>query len=503
MTAALPELPERGSLDALPLPHLFLELTRRSFSGALLLTRDEVEKRVLWQDGVPVLAESNVPSESLGIQLLDAGAITQADHERLVETIEERGCKEGTALLGLQLVAPVDLFAALKLQLRRRVLECFGWPRGLWALEPGEVAADAVALRYDPLVLVREGLALHWSAERLLAASRAKNARYATTTPRASALAERLGGGDALAGLLESLDGRTAWGPYVGELTDPLLLAAVWLLDVEGALDWRDEPAAAPEPDAPPPPEAPPEIEIVLAGAESAAATSADPRARAVASGRAASASQRGAAELRGEIEQLLARIADLDHYEALGVEPDAKPAEIKRAYFSAAKRFHPDALARMGLDDVREEARRVFARIAQAHQVLSDAGRRAEYDRSLAAGAEDLDAARLVQAETLYRKAEILMRAGNFAGALEFLGPAVELWPDECAYQSALGWALYKKQPPDAKTASQHLELAVALDERDAVAHLRLGTVLRALGEKDRGAQLLARARQLDPKVQ
>jgi Flp pilus assembly protein TadD len=133
---------------------------------------------------------------------------------------------------------------------------------------------------------------------------------------------------------------------------------------------------------------------------------------------------------------------------------------------------------------------------------VLADPALRRDYDIALAGGSEDFDTARLVQAESLYRKAEILLRAGNFAGALDFLRPCVALWPEDTSYQSALGWALYKRSPSDPKAAREHLEKAVNLDAQDAIAHFRLGMVLRALGEEDDAATMLARAKRLDPKV-
>src|SRR5512145_188693 len=86
--------------------------SRCTAAGRLELSREGVTKRVWLRDGVPVLAESNLPSESLGIQLLDAGRITREDYARVVETVRERRCKEGAALLALGLVGPQDLFAA-------------------------------------------------------------------------------------------------------------------------------------------------------------------------------------------------------------------------------------------------------------------------------------------------------------------------------------------------------------------------------------------------------
>jgi hypothetical protein len=66
-TEATDAVPESGSIEALSLPIVLLRLYRRRFSGALRVARDGTEKRVLLRDGVPVMAESNLPSESLGI----------------------------------------------------------------------------------------------------------------------------------------------------------------------------------------------------------------------------------------------------------------------------------------------------------------------------------------------------------------------------------------------------------------------------------------------------
>jgi curved DNA-binding protein CbpA len=202
---------------------------------------------------------------------------------------------------------------------------------------------------------------------------------------------------------------------------------------------------------------------------------------------------------LRHKVLEKLAGLEQGDHYALLEVEPHTTAAEIKRAYFQAAKLYHPDALSRLGLDaETREMASRVFSEIGKAHAVLSDPERRRAYDATLKTDSTQIDANLLAQAETLFRKADILIKAGNFRGALDFAEPAVELWPEECAYQSALGWVLYKKTPSEPERAREHLERAARCDPNDGVNLFRLSAVLDTLGEKDASAKAQERAQSL-----
>lgn len=64
------------------------------------------------------------------------------------------------------------------------------------------------------------------------------------------------------------------------------------------------------------------------------------------------------------------------DYYEILGVEKNAGDTEIKRAYRSLAVKYHPDK----NPDDPAAEEK--FKEAAEAYSVLSDAQKRAAYDR-------------------------------------------------------------------------------------------------------------------------
>lgn len=64
-------------------------------------------------------------------------------------------------------------------------------------------------------------------------------------------------------------------------------------------------------------------------------------------------------------------------HYEELGVQPDATPAQIKEAYRRLAKMYHPDT----NKGDPRAEEK--FKRLNEAYKVLTDPEKRLSYHQS------------------------------------------------------------------------------------------------------------------------
>lgn len=72
------------------------------------------------------------------------------------------------------------------------------------------------------------------------------------------------------------------------------------------------------------------------------------------------------------------------DYYKVLGVEKNATPDEIKKAYRNLARKYHPDVS-----EEAKEVAEEKFKEVSEAYEVLSDAEKRKLYDQYGHAGVD------------------------------------------------------------------------------------------------------------------
>lgn len=81
------------------------------------------------------------------------------------------------------------------------------------------------------------------------------------------------------------------------------------------------------------------------------------------------------------EFEQKL----EIDEFGVLGVNHSADSRQIKRAYFSLSKRFHPDRYFRKNIGHHGSRLHAIFKRISEAYELLTDPASRKEIEARLA----------------------------------------------------------------------------------------------------------------------
>ena len=135
------------------------------------------------------------------------------------------------------------------------------------------------------------------------------------------------------------------------------------------------------------------------------------------------------------------AAVADTSLYVALGVEPSASEAAIKRGYYRKSLRLHPDK----NPDDPDAAAR--FMEVSHAYQTLSNPQRRAAYDRDGLAAVAKADAAgqdgALFEARmlfsTIFGSEDFEALVGQFSMAAEMAVEGREVSADERKFRQLL----------------------------------------------------------------
>jgi curved DNA-binding protein CbpA len=76
--------------------------------------------------------------------------------------------------------------------------------------------------------------------------------------------------------------------------------------------------------------------------------------------------------------------VALKNYYELLAIAPNAPVDEVKRAFRAQIARYHPDKVQHLG-QEFQSLASDRATELTEAYRILSDSGRRAEYDRAFA----------------------------------------------------------------------------------------------------------------------
>ena len=191
-------------------------------------------------------------------------------------------------------------------------------------------------------------------------------------------------------------------------------------------------------------------------------------------------------------IRKTFKRIAEGEnYYQVLEVDPKASPDQIREAYFSMAKDFHPDRVSSLGLKDVAKEAEEIFRFINDGHTTLTSPESRAAYDESLKGGDKKLEVHDALTAEFAFQKGLVHFRKKDFPEALRHFQESFRLNPKEGEHLAYIAWTLYSDPKGDRRNLlpkiKEQLLKSIRVSPHSATCYHFLGEVYLALGEERR----------------
>ena len=207
-------------------------------------------------------------------------------------------------------------------------------------------------------------------------------------------------------------------------------------------------------------------------------------------------------AAMQKRLAALLVRLETADQFTALGLERKATAADVKKAFFQLARELHPDTV-QDGNAELRELKQRLFSRVNEAAQILSDEKLRKEHEAELD-GKGNVDVARIFAAEEAFQRGEIMIKARKVAEGLALIDEAISMNPDEAEFYAWRGWArflLAKDRKAQHPVSAADCKKAIAMVERCVPAWLMLGNMAKAMGDAAEAERAFRKVLEFDPK--
>jgi curved DNA-binding protein CbpA len=474
-----------GQLSKHPLAELVREIAAAGLSGALRLSHERAKAAIYFEDGGLVFAASNLRAHRLREVLKrggfsDNGLPARASDDDLAEALIKSGRVTSETLLAIRSRQVSDVLRVVLL-----------WTNGTWELDPRVRLADDLRVAVDVNRLLLE-CARHLPTDFLGTRFRETNGvSYQVVAGKDSAnLTPAEASILALASAPIRLSDLSALQPANKEDN----LRAVYALSLSGFLHRSEWPAVFDADTSKAPRPSPSKSRARVSAAEPTDESS--------------------------DVQALFARLAGAkDHYEVLDTARLADAEEIKNAYHSLARRFHPDRFHKS--DSVlRSQIDSAFARIAQAYETLGDSSLRAAYDAKLktkgpaAAKTRNADQEKSAKAaaksgkeipnaepaESSFQNGLAALRQNQRDRAIRLLAEAAMLAPREARYRAHYGHALIGDANAR-RVAESELQTAVSLEPNNASHRVMLAEFYKAIGLRRRAQGEIERALAADPK--
>ena len=189
-----------------------------------------------------------------------------------------------------------------------------------------------------------------------------------------------------------------------------------------------------------------------------------------------------------------------------LGLSTKATTADSRNAFVELAKRYHPDKLGGASAE-LQALASEVFARISQAHEVLSNPEQLRNYLDQLSKGSSSKESkaavTKILSAEQQFQKAEDLVKRRQYSDAIDALNWALKLDPQEGEFYALMSWARFLQNPEDAsvrREAQEQIQKATSLAPNSPSGYYYLAKLHKACEEPTRAERMFRKVLELRP---
>jgi curved DNA-binding protein CbpA len=505
-----------GQLNEHPLGELIREIYDAGLSGALRLFRERAKAVVYFDSGEITYAATNLRTYRLSECVRRWGVLNeQQQHPRVQDKMSDQDF--GEALIEIGAFSRESLEELIAQQASEMLCHALLWMDGEW--------------EFDPRVRLKEGVRVHVKVDELLMES-ARRLPASFVASKFSDINEKLSlksnAPDDLpllpteAFVLTRIDAPVSINELlaVGGLPENEALHVIYTLTLSGLLSREKWPQALSA------------DELTKARAVNAAMpkfVEAESKVESAPPVKVTPAAE----EKRDEKAELYALFERLDtatnYYQMLDIGRAANDPDVKRAYHSLAKRFHPDRFRKAVDDELYARIESAFAQIAQAYETLKSKQSRAVYDSKLltlekrgeASSAHNQGSAKIAKndnattpkqsdtvapppqksnsestsydAEERFKQGLSALQSGNHTLAISCLGEAARLIPSQPRYRAYYGRALASQERMQ-RSAEAELKTAISLDANNssyrvmlAELYIEIGLLRRAQGELER----------------
>ncbi len=481
-----------GNLEELPFAVLLYALARTERSVKLAISRQPLVKEIVIENGVPVECRSNLAHETLSRFMQSGGLLDESTANECFAESCSRGALFGDVLIEKGLISAEELRKVLQKNLAKKLLDGFSWLQGNYRLTAAPDQVDST-LRVNVPQLIIFGVTRFATQEQvdssigdLIGTPLVLHPKpffaldEIRMSPRQMLVSEALAKGPVRIDELAS----TTEIPYE-ELTR--ILYAFSLIGVVMTIDRlpRTQPPARPVPPARP---------ATTPGPEFQTTTAAPAR-------KSPAAPELPEGDRRDALMEMVLNFRRRDPFDLLGLDPDGFGREAHERFLEFAEKFAPWTYP----SDLADDACRVFLAGARAYGDLTNPDRRqALLERRRSPGQKRPIAAAesfrietdLLDPEVQYRKGRALMAEGNYRDALEQLGYASDLDPQNGNYRAELAHCRFLFNPQTAgPIAISELAKALRIDPNAGLAHFYQGEILKAMGLIDEAREAYRRA--------